>query len=168
MPACEVAKMSPKPKAAHLKLLEGNPGRRPIPIEPKPEISETIPEAPAFLSADARMEWQRVASQLHCLGLLTVVDVASLAAYCQAYGRWLTAERAIAAMAERDLVTGALMIKTTKGNAIQNPLVGTSNQAARDMVKYAAEFGLTPAARARIGLSAAANTKKSKFDGLIR
>jgi P27 family predicted phage terminase small subunit len=154
-------------KPAHLKLLEGNPGKRSIPIEPRPEISETIPEAPPFLTVDAHKEWDHIATQLHRLGLLTVVDVASLAAYCQAYGRWLTAERAIAAMAERDLLTGGLMIKTTNGNAIQNPLIGTANKAASDMVRYASEFGLTPAARARIGFSTA-NAQKSKFDGLIR
>lgn len=159
--------MSPRPKPAHLKLLEGNSGRRPIPQnEPRPESCE-LPEPPAFLTVDARKEWDHVATQLHRLGLLTMIDVAALAAYCQAYGRWLTAERAIAAMAERDQLTGGLMIKTTKGNAIQNPLVGTSNTASRDMVKYAAEFGLTPSARARIGLSFS-TAQKSKFDGLIR
>ncbi len=47
-------------------------------------------------------------------------DRASLAAYCQAYGRWATAERAIAEMGKRDLV------------------------------RYAAEFGMTPSARSRI------------------
>lgn len=154
-----------RPKPAHLKLLEGNPGKGPIPNEPRPDACE-LPEAPAFLTADARKEWDHVASQLHRMGLLTEIDVASLAAYCQAYGRWLTAERAIAAMAERDQLTGALMIKTTKGNAIQNPLIGTSNKAASDMVKYAAEFGLTPSARARIGYDSLPK-KKSKFDGLV-
>ena len=69
-------------------------------------------------------------------------------------------------MAERDELTSGLMIKTTNGNAIQNPLIGTANKAARDMVRYASEFGLTPSARARVGLNAEA-ARKSKFDGLI-
>ena len=68
------------------------------------------------------------------------------------------------------------MIKTTNGNAIQNPLVGTSNTAARDMLRFASEFGLTPVARARLALSAVAPQRsvfdglvpyKSKFDGLV-
>ena len=42
------------------------------------------------------------------------------------------------------------MIKTSNSNAIQNPLVGTANKAAADMVRYAAEFGMTPSARSRI------------------
>ena len=57
---------------------------------------------------------------------------------------------AIAKMAEKDQLTGGLMIKTSNGNAIQNPLVGTANKAASDMMRYAAEFGMTPSARTRI------------------
>jgi P27 family predicted phage terminase small subunit len=53
-------------------------------------------------------------------------------------------------MAERDLLTHGLMIKTSNGNAIQNPLVGTANKAMLDMVRFAGEFGMSPAARARI------------------
>jgi hypothetical protein len=49
-------------------------------------------------------------------------------------------ERAIAEMAANDQLTRGLMIKTTNGNAVQNPLVGTSNKAASDIVRYAAEF----------------------------
>ena len=75
-------------------------------------------------------------------------------AYAQAYGRWVEAERAIAKMAEKDQLTGGLMIKTSNGNAIQNPLVGTANKAASDMMRYAAEFGMTPSARSRISAEA--------------
>ena len=91
-----------------------------------------------------------MASWLHKIGLLSEVDRAALAAYAQAYGRWVQAERAIARMAEKDQLTGGLMIKTSNGNAIQNPLVGTANKAASDMMRYAAEFGMTPSARTRI------------------
>jgi P27 family predicted phage terminase small subunit len=91
-----------------------------------------------------------VSAELHGLGLLTGVDRAALAAYAQAYGRWAAAERALAKMAAADTVTGGLLIKTTNGNAIQNPLVGISNKASAAMVRYAAEFGMTPSARSRI------------------
>lgn len=87
---------------------------------------------------------------MHAIGLLTRIDRAALAAYCQAYGRWVEAELALARMAERDLLTKGLMIKTTNGNAIQNPLVGIANKAMQDLVRFAAEFGMTPSSRASI------------------
>lgn len=132
-----------------LKLIQGT--QRPSRVnrrEPKPQKAKPTP--PAHLSAIAKTEWLRIAGELFALGLLTRVDRAALAAYCQAYGRWVQAERAVAKMAERDMLTSGLMIKTTNGNAIQNPLVGTANKAMLDMLRIASEFGMTPAARARI------------------
>jgi hypothetical protein len=86
--------------------------------------------------AVAKDEWRRIATGLYHMGLLTLVDENPPAAYCQAYARWVTAEASLAKMAERDLLTNGLMIKTTGGNAIQNPLVGTANKAASDIVCY--------------------------------
>lgn len=128
--------------------MTGNPGKRPQKAAPEPKAG--APKPPRELTRDARAEWRRVAAELRGLGLLTGVDRAALAAFCQAYGRWAAAERALAAMAERDPVTGGLLIKTTNGNAIQNPIVGVANKAMAAMVRFAAEFGMTPSARSRI------------------
>lgn len=139
-----------KPQPTHLKLVTGNPGKRRLnPAEPRP-AAPGLPAPPAELSDDARLEWRRVAGRLRALGLMTAIDRAALAAYCQAWGRWRMAERALAKMAALDETTGALMIKTKDGNAIQNPIVGIANKAMADMVRYAAEFGMTPSARSRI------------------
>lgn len=138
-----------KPKPTHLKLVTGNPGKRPI-NEREPVPQQYLPTPPSELSDDAKVEWGRVAEELYRIGLLSGIDRAALAAYCQAYGRWVQAERAIAEMAKRDPLTGGLLVKTTNGNAIQNPLVGTANKAMSDMVRFAAEFGMTPSARSRI------------------
>ncbi len=155
-----------KPKPAHLRLIEGNPGKRPIRqgvvIPPAPGI----PEPPPHIDEIATAEWHRIAPGLHALRLLDRVDTASLAAYCTAFSRWVTAESALAEMAKMDKTTGALMIRTSNGNAVQNPLVGTANRAMRDMIRYAAEFGMTPSARTRIGHEGGTPTG-SKFDGLI-
>jgi P27 family predicted phage terminase small subunit len=138
-----------KPKPTHLKLVAGNPGKRPLNrLEAKP-VGD-LPSPPSELNDDAKVEWGRVSEELFRCGLLSKIDRAALAAYCQAYGRWMQAERAIAKMAANDKLTGGLLIKTTNGNAIQNPLVGTANKAMADMVRYAAEFGMTPSARSRI------------------
>ena len=134
-----------KPKPTHLKLVKGNPGRRPINTrEPQPKAE--IPVPPPELSEDARKEWDWIAPHLHAAGILTIIDKAALAAYCQAYGRWMQAERALAALTN----SASLTIFTAKQNTIQHPLVGTANKAMADMVRYAAEFGMTPSGRTRI------------------
>lgn len=137
-----------KPKPTHLRVITGNAGRRPL-NEAEPKFALSIPSPPPELSDDGKVEWGRICERLYRAGLLTEADRGPLAAYCQAYGRWAQAERALARMAENDKAMNGLLIKTTNGNAIQNPLVGIANKAAADMVRYAAEFGMTPSARSR-------------------
>lgn len=139
----------PKPKPTHLKLVKGNPGKRRLnTAEPKPE--GLLPEPPPELSADARKEWDTVSKRLLAAGIITAIDRIALAAYCQAVGRWLQAERALREMAKQDQLTAGLLIKTKNGNAIQNPIVGTANKAMSDAVRFAAELGMTPSARSRV------------------
>jgi len=82
--------------------------------------------------------------------------MASLAAYCQSYGRW--------AQAETDLKDQGLTITTTNGNIIQNPLVGIANQAMEHMRKHLANFGMSPADRAKVS-AAEGDKKKSDWEG---
>src|SRR5215813_5367813 len=158
-----------RPVPTHLKVLRGNPGRRALAeSEPEPGKSAQIPEAPAFLLGYACDEWYRIAEELHRLNLLTVVDINPLAAYCDAYARWRTAVEALADMAKCDPVLSGLMTETRNGTPIQNPIVVTAAKAANDMVRYAAEFGLTPSARARIAAGPFGGPGgQSKFSGLL-
>lgn len=160
-----IMRRGPAPKAGHLKLIEGNPGRRPIPKEVDPGPSP-LPEPPDDLNPIAQAEWRRVAPGLHAMKLLHTVDTTALAAYCSAYATWRQAQSALAKMAERDELTAGMMIRTSNGNAIQNPMLGVSNKAARDMVRFAGEFGMTPSARARLG-SETASQPTSKWAGLV-
>lgn len=147
-----------KPKPTHLRLITGNAGKRPLPKSEAKPVAE-LPMPPTELCDDAKVEWGRVSAELYRVGLLSRIDRATLSAYCQAYGRWMVAERAITRMAASDPVTNGLLIKTKNGNAIQNPLVGTANKAMNDMVRIAAEFGMTPSARSRIEATAPVDDK---------
>lgn len=92
-----------KPLPMHLKLVRADHHTdRHNKAEAKPAVC--IPEPPPELSADAREEWDRTSLRLYAAGLLTGIDGSVLAAYCQAYGRWVQAERALAEMAARDAV----------------------------------------------------------------
>ena len=142
----------PRPIPTQLKVLRGNPGKQVINRpEPMPQRPIQIPPAPPYLVGYASEEWDRIAVELDRLNLLTVVDVHVLAAYCQAFHLWRSATEMFTKMAERDPVSGGLMIKSGKnGTPMQNPVYLTARQAAKDMVCYAAEFGLSQIGRAHV------------------
>ena len=138
-----------RPKPTHFRLVTGNPGRRLLPVG-EARLALALPSVPLHLLPDAVTEWDRVAQEFFTAGLLALLDRAVLVAYCQAYARWVQAERALAEMGRRDQLTNGLMLKATGSNAIQNPLAGIANKALADMVCYAAEFGMTHSFRTRI------------------
>jgi P27 family predicted phage terminase small subunit len=136
-----------KPTPTALKLVKGNPGKRPL-NKREARVKAARPVPPPFLCPDGQAEWARVVDTLFIAGLLTDLDAAALGAYCASYGRWAQAERALRAAEQTE--QGGLVITTATGNAIQAPLVGIANKAAADMVRYAVEFGMTPSARSKV------------------
>ena len=151
-------------KPTRIKELEGNPGKRRLPInEPIPPMD--LPDPPSHLDAYALEEWGRVADGLNAMGVLSGIDQAALAAYCAAYSRWRSAEEELNELAKKSKLQ-ALVLKTVSGNWIQQPLIGIANKAAGDMVRFASEFGMTPVARSRLGVDPG-RKNKSKFDGLV-
>jgi P27 family predicted phage terminase small subunit len=132
-----------KPKPTALKELQGNPGKRALNrSEPKPTSKR--PSAPSFLNGEAKKEWNRMVRLLFALKLVTEVDRAALAAYCQAWARWIEAEAGI-----RD---EGMVITTEKGNLIQSPYVGIANQSMKQMRAFLVEFGMTPSSRSRVSV----------------
>ena len=133
----------------------------------QPEQAIGVPEPPSFITGYAADEWLTIAPELHCLGLLTKVDIPALAAYCHAYGQWRMAAEALARMAENDPIMSGQIIKTKYGDAAANPLVSIARKHAADVVRYANEFGLTAAARSRMGAGGYAPPTASKFGDLF-
>jgi len=151
-----------KPKPTAMKLLEGNPGHRPLNVgEPRP--AQRIPTCPAHLCSPAKAEWKRLAVQLSALRILTELDRAALAAYCQAYGRWVEAER--------KLKDTPMLLKMPSGYVQQNPWLTIANKQLELMHKFLSEFGLSPVSRSRVSVSSPSQKPwefgKSKFDGLL-
>jgi P27 family predicted phage terminase small subunit len=161
-----MGKRGPRRVPTHLRLLRGNPGHQTLPRdEPQPAIAQTL-EPPPFLVGYAKEEWIEVAQELHRLKLLSRVDTKPLAAYCQAYAIWRMAVEAFTEISARDPQMHGLMIKAANGTPLQNPVLLTARQAAQDMVRFASEFGFTPAARSRISTSNS-EVAESKFGNLI-
>jgi P27 family predicted phage terminase small subunit len=151
-----------------LKLLRGNPGKRTLAVDVmQPKLSPNVPDPPPFITGYAADEWWTVAEELHNMGVLTRIDLAPFAAYCHAYGQWRMAAESLARMQANDQVMHGMLVKTKDDVTIQNPLVYIVRKAASDMVRYASEFGLTPAARSRIAAGVRGEKEESKFAGLL-
>jgi P27 family predicted phage terminase small subunit len=107
-----------------------------------PVRSTRLPSCPPHLSPAAAAEWRRLAKALQQAGVLTGFDRAALAAYCQAYGRWVEAEE--------HLRVSPTLYKTPSGYVQQSPWLGIANKQLELMGRYMVELGLTPAARSRV------------------
>jgi len=136
----------PKPLPANVHMLRGNPSKKSA-AELRgtlaPEVE--IPAPPKHLRAEALKEWKRISVELEKLGLIANIDRAALSLYCTSWGRHVDAENKIRELGERGLVD-----KTPNGFDVQSAWLNVSNKAMEQCLKYLAEFGMTPAARARV------------------
>ena len=136
-----MAQRGRKPKPTALKVLEGNPGKRPLNgAEPAP--AHKAPRCPSWLEAEAKREWKRIGRILEQMGLLTEMDMAAFAGYCQAYARWKEAEEFIS--------QHGTMVRTPNGYLQQVPQVSIAQTNMKIMLRFCEQFGLTPSARSRI------------------
>ena len=136
-----MGKRGPRPLPTRLHIIHGNPGKRRLnKNEPQPETG--IPELPAILNGEALLEWHRITAELLQLGLVTKVDRAALAAYCQAWGRWVEAEE--------HLKTEPIIFKSPSSYPVLSPWWVVANKAADQMHSFLTEFGLSPASRTRV------------------
>lgn len=143
-----------KPKPTRLKRLTGNPGKRPLnDCEPRPEA--VLPSCPTELSPAAQEEWMRLAGELDKLRMLTNLDRAALAAYCEAYALW---SEAITALRKY-----GTMVKSPSGYPMQSPYLSVANRQAEIMMRIGSEFGFTPASRSRIEIPR--ESEPDLFDG---
>jgi len=145
-----------KPRPTALKLIDGNPGKRPLPEnEPMPTGA---PICPKHLSGTAKTLWQRIKRSMPP-GLYTLADSPLLAAYCEAWADHVGATKALQ-------LDGSLVVYNDKGVAVINPLLRIRNNAASTMVSISARLGLSPADRAGLAGPVSTEKKTSKWAGL--
>lgn len=140
-----------KPKPTSQKILEGNPGKRPL-NRNEPQFSGEV-TCPKHLNKIAKSEWKRVSKELSAQGLLTTVDRSTLAAYCTNYARWVEAEENLAKPNTK------LVYVTKSGYPLPNPFIAVAKTAMDQMHKFAIEFGFTPSSRSRLSVSEPAKSE---------
>jgi P27 family predicted phage terminase small subunit len=142
---------------------KGRSGRRPLPLEVK-EARGTVKksreraaaaqapairfpqarlEAPDWLDDEGRNEWNRIVAELDQVRVLTNPDLVALANYCANVALLIKATRAY----QKD---GLMRTKTRV-----HPLIKVAHEARAQCLRFAIEFGLTPAARTRVAAGGA-------------
>lgn len=141
-----MGRRGPPPKPTHLRLVEGDPGRKLSSRKHEPQPRRRAPRCPQWLSEEARKAWREIVPELQRIGVLTVIDGQALVRYCVAHARWVEAEEWIE---ENGL---QVEIRTKKGTIAygEAPYVGIADKYGKVANRLATEFGLTPASRTRI------------------
>lgn len=104
------------------------------------EALTKAPPVPIWLAPRAKAEWRRIMPQLIARAIITRADLAGVENYCIAVGT-------VRQIAEGFAQSGGVIDVRLFG--VQNRAIGTARQ-------LAAEYGLTPTSRARIGSAAPA------------
>lgn len=73
-----------RPKPRNLKLLQGNPGKRPIKDEVK--ITSVLPGPPEWLQGESLAEWNRLQGPLSSAGILDGSSWSLFVLYCRMFG----------------------------------------------------------------------------------
>lgn len=158
----------PAAKPPELKVLEGNRGNRAIDLTSmfRPEVG--APAMSRDMSRDGKKAWKRLVPELVRYNLLSKVDADALEDLCETIGLIKVLRRSINARQELLLSqdkdpAGAVEAQTPKGMRIQSPTYQALNREREKLRSWLAEFGLTPAQRARV--TTAIRAQLTLFEG---
>ena len=137
-----------RPKPARIKEVTGNPGKRKS-RRKEPVPKKEIQPPPAHLTGWGKSAWVKVTELLDGMGVLTLADAMALERLCDIYAEILQLRNQIAAEGNTYIVQtrGGFLIKP-------HPAVAMLADADKRFKGYLTEFGLTPAARAKVNINA--------------
>jgi P27 family predicted phage terminase small subunit len=137
-------KRGTKPRPSYLKVVSGNPGKRPL-NQNEPQPVGDLKEAPAWFTPSQREGWDYAIEHAPA-GLLKFIDRSVLAV-------WVVAEDMHRQASERLTATGMLVKAPHTGVPLQSPYMAIVNKQANIMLKAAAELGFTPSSRSTISVT---------------
>lgn len=149
-----------RPLPTAVKKLHGNPGKRPLnELEPKPSLG--APEIPAWMPKEAAEKWHSISRELDAMGVLSKIDGEALAGLCVSWARWVEAQAEITK--HGILLTEPIYkwdrkkkkhVKVGTRVTGKNPAIAVAVAELKNMLRFAVEFGLTPASRTRLSIAA--------------
>ena len=101
-----------------------------------------VPAAPAWLCDIAREEWDRIVPMLEASKVMSPRHQQTLAGYCDSFADMV--------QADAELKANGTTIVDDKGRVSNHPAWLRKRDARNQMLKFAAEFGLTASALARV------------------
>lgn len=142
-----MARPGPAPKPLQLRMIEGTDrkgrqGRSPIDLSTVPDPPKDVPEPTHELSSEVRRHWDKLCRDLEAMDMLTSADAAAMTAYCEAVE--------LHSRASRTVGKSPLLVQNSHGNLVVNRTITVQQEAARTLLRFAQEFGLTPAARTQV------------------
>ena len=133
-----------KPVPTQLNKIRGNPGKRAVNVnEPVAAIVGEEYPCPAHLSGIAEQCWSDMIRLLAGARVITELDLKALELYCQSYQTYREAQEALAE-------SGPIVQSPKSGYPVQSPFFAIANKSQEQMMKIAAEFGMTPSSRTRV------------------
>jgi P27 family predicted phage terminase small subunit len=152
-------KPGPRSIPTAIKVLNGNPGKRPLNHnEPDPGLitADNPLVCPEYLSEEARKEWDLMVPVLMRMRVLTAADETMVMALCVHKAQLVSAIKQMAKMGT--IVREGEKTKTLpdgskveyKGVIRQNPVLSIIQKETAAIQKICAEFGLTPSSRVRL------------------
>jgi P27 family predicted phage terminase small subunit len=137
-----MAKTGRKAKPTALKLVTGNPGKRPI-NEKEPEPLRIFePPAPADFSELETAKWNDLSKKLAACRVLTELDLDALEIYCR---EWVAMHDALT-----DLDSRGKLLQTRTGGVMWNPNWSQYKHSQSVCRSIMAEFGMTPSTRTSV------------------
>jgi P27 family predicted phage terminase small subunit len=136
----------PKPVPTRLKLLRGNPSKRPLNVdEPQPGALETACP-PELVDATARVEWDRAIVPAIEIGQVTAADRTLAIAHCALWATWLS--QLADAMKHPHVVSAG-----KHRYPIPNPARGMANKTLLLLSQVDEKLGFSPTSRSRVQLA---------------
>jgi phage terminase small subunit len=147
----------PAPQPTKIRILNGNPGRHPLPKN-EPQYGACVPDRPAGMSPAGKKVWVGLVEEMAAVQVLRRVDALALAQLCEDQAllneaneglrKMLGHVKASAKQAGKDIPGNALvmLMQDTKGRRMMSSI----RELANAVVLQRREFGLTPASNSRV------------------
>ncbi len=107
------------------------------------DVPVDMPDCPDWLGNLARQIWDETVKHLFDTGVITLLDKGVLGLYCHSLSQFIQADK---------LCKKNYVITTKTGAKKPNPALEVANKAWEKVLKASKELGLTPAARAGLGV----------------